>query len=185
MVGENLMEGGHRPDEGPGGAGRRYHVRIGEAGCEATVADGGLWIGDRFLPARLTRLPGNGLPALRIDGRTTPFHARLSGSSWLIEVEGRVFRVEVEDLRRRALRELAGGGRQVATEGVVRAPMPGLIVQVEVEVNEEVAAGTPLVIMEAMKMENEIKAGAAGTVKEVLVRAGDVVNQGDVLLRLS
>lgn len=172
-----------RPEGGNEDAAKKYHVRIGESGWEAAVGEGGLWLDGRFFPASLTELPGSGLPALRMDGRTTPIHARASGSAWLIEVEGRAFRVELEDVRRRTLRELAGGGRGERSERSVQAPMPGLIVRVEVEPGDEVSVGTPLVIMEAMKMENEIKAIAPGTVAELKVKAGDIVNQDDVLLR--
>jgi biotin carboxyl carrier protein len=64
----------------------------------------------------------------------------------------------------------------------VRAPMPGLIVRVEVEPGQEVRAGQPIVIMEAMKMENELRAEAAGLVARVLVAAGQPVEKGAILV---
>ncbi|WP_027717273.1 biotin/lipoyl-containing protein [Desulfovirgula thermocuniculi] len=66
--------------------------------------------------------------------------------------------------------------------GVVTAPMPGTINAVKVKVGDQVKQGDPLVILEAMKMENEIPAPVAGTVKEVRVTQGQTVNNGDVLV---
>lgn len=66
--------------------------------------------------------------------------------------------------------------------GVVTAPMPGTINAVKVKVGDQVKQGDPLVILEAMKMENEIPAPIAGTVKEVRVTQGQAVNNGDVLV---
>lgn len=65
---------------------------------------------------------------------------------------------------------------------VVASPMPGKILKVAVSVGASVNAGDLLVVLEAMKMENEIQAGSGGTVKEVRVKEGDSVNTGDVLV---
>ncbi|MGB9802351.1 biotin/lipoyl-containing protein [Desulfofundulus sp.] len=69
-----------------------------------------------------------------------------------------------------------------AGAGTVTAPMPGNINAVKVKVGDQVKVGDPLVILEAMKMENEITAPVAGTVKEVRVKPGQTVNNGDVLV---
>jgi acetyl-CoA/propionyl-CoA carboxylase biotin carboxyl carrier protein len=70
----------------------------------------------------------------------------------------------------------SGGG-----DGTVTAPMQGTIVKVLVEVGATVAAGQPIIVLEAMKMENNINAGAGGTVRELKVAPGDAVSSGDVL----
>jgi biotin carboxyl carrier protein len=70
----------------------------------------------------------------------------------------------------------------VPSGGQVLAPMPGLILEVMVSVGDSVAAGTPVIKLEAMKMENEIPAPADGTVKELRVKAGDQVSTDDVLV---
>jgi biotin carboxyl carrier protein len=62
--------------------------------------------------------------------------------------------------------------------------MPGLVVRVQVEAGQEVVAGAPLVVLEAMKMENQLKAPGPGRVSEVRVAAGQVVEKGQVLIRL-
>ena len=65
---------------------------------------------------------------------------------------------------------------------VLKAPMPGKVTLVEVTVGQTVAPGDGLIVLEAMKMENEFKAAVAGTVKEIRVQAGQAVNPGDVLV---
>lgn len=74
----------------------------------------------------------------------------------------------------------AGG----ASGQTITAPMPGTIVDIDVNVGDEVAAGQKLLVLEAMKMENEVTAPEAGTVREISVVAGAMVNAGDVLVVL-
>jgi glutaconyl-CoA/methylmalonyl-CoA decarboxylase subunit gamma len=95
-------------------------------------------------------------------------------------VDGETYRIRVEEETRYIIRTRGGA---VATSGqVLRAPMPGRVVLVEVEVGQAVAPGDGLVVLEAMKMENEFKATTSGTVKEIPVKAGQTVNPGDVLV---
>jgi glutaconyl-CoA decarboxylase len=71
-----------------------------------------------------------------------------------------------------------------AGASVVEAPMPGKILKISVAVGASVSSGDVLLILEAMKMENEISAPAGGTVREIRAREGDSVNTGDVLIVL-
>jgi len=77
---------------------------------------------------------------------------------------------------------MTGGGAVAQGPKPVRAPMPGLVVRVEVEPGQEVKAGQGVVIIEAMKMENELKAEAVGVVSRVLVQQGQAVEKGAVLV---
>lgn len=96
------------------------------------------------------------------------------------------FRYEVEalDERTRAIRELSGAGKEATGPAPLIAPMPGMIVRVAVQVGDTVEPGQSLVVMEAMKMENELRATSAGRVKAVLARPGTAVEKGAVLLEL-
>ncbi len=78
-------------------------------------------------------------------------------------------------------RAAGGGGGGAAGSGSVEAPMQGTIVKVLVEVGQAVEVGAGIVVLEAMKMENQINAEKAGTVKEIKVSAGDTVGGGDIL----
>jgi acetyl-CoA/propionyl-CoA carboxylase biotin carboxyl carrier protein len=82
---------------------------------------------------------------------------------------------------RRARRAAGGAGGGAVGSGNVTVPMQGTIVKVLVEVGQEVEAGQPIVVLEAMKMENQIAAEKAGTVKEIKVSPGDTVGGGDVV----
>ena len=92
---------------------------------------------------------------------------------------GRTFQVEVRDPRdtSRATRASIGSGRQN-----VVAPMPGKVIRVLVEAGDPVELGQGLIVVEAMKMQNEMKASRPGRVVEVRARAGDTVGAGDTLL---
>ncbi|MFM1846654.1 MAG: hypothetical protein RL417_128 [Pseudomonadota bacterium] len=68
--------------------------------------------------------------------------------------------------------------------GDIVAPMPGIIVSVAVTVGQSVTAGQSILVMEAMKMENNITAGGAGVVKEILVKPGQQVENGQLLVKL-
>ena len=96
------------------------------------------------------------------------------------------FRYEVEalDERTRTIRELSGAGKAASGPAPLIAPMPGMIVRVAVQVGDTVEPGQGLVVMEAMKMENELRATSAGTVRAVLAQPGTAVEKGAVLLEL-
>ena len=110
-----------------------------------------------------------------------------------VEVDGRRFTVKVwlpetsaapaakAAGRARPKRAAAGGGGGSAGSGTVTAPMQGTIVKVLVEVGATVNAGDALLVLEAMKMENQINAEKSGTVKEIRVEAGASVGAGDTL----
>lgn len=100
-------------------------------------------------------------------------------------LRGRLFDFIVEDERQRRLRQSSGGGAVQSGEYQLKAPMPGLIVSVPVEEGQEIQSGDDLIILESMKMQNELKAPRDGTVSRVRVKAGDNVDQNQVLLTLS
>ncbi len=90
--------------------------------------------------------------------------------------------VEVLTERERLAREMFGSGADAHLAGEVRAPMPGLILKVLVEAGDTIDVGQPLLIMEAMKMENEIRSPVAGTVKEILVAEQHPVEKDALLV---
>jgi pyruvate carboxylase subunit B len=98
--------------------------------------------------------------------------------------DGYRFEVEALDERTHAIRELSGASAAAAGPAPVVAPMPGLIVRVNAQVGDRVQPGQGLVVMEAMKMENELRAQTAGVVKTVLVTPGTVVEKGARLIEL-
>jgi glutaconyl-CoA/methylmalonyl-CoA decarboxylase subunit gamma len=102
-----------------------------------------------------------------------------------VVVDGWRFELEVEDARQAALRAKARrASSDVASRGPVevRAIIPGRVVSVDVEVGDEVKAGRHLLVLEAMKMQNELQAPADGRIARVAVSAGLTVDRGDLLV---
>lgn len=99
-----------------------------------------------------------------------------------LTIAGQQYRIEIEDERERAA---SAASRAASTRGgVVKAVMPGVVVQVLVVEGQEVAAGEPLLILEAMKMQNEIAAPVAGRVGRLFVDAGKAVASGERLAQI-
>ena len=107
------------------------------------------------------------------------------GRRWALGAVGERFEVEVQDNRAKQIEALTGQGRKPVLGGVVKAPMPGLVVRVEVTQGQVVEVGEGLVVVEAMKMENELRASHRGVVEHVHVSAGDRVEKGAPLVTLS
>lgn len=125
--------------------------------------------------------------SLLIGGKSYEVYARQiskpdeKGRRYEIHLAGQRFEVHVEDERAKAL---AGSIKSAHETGVamVRAPMPGLVLGIPLEVGASVTRGQTVVILEAMKMENDLASPLAGKIKEVRVSKGQAVNQGDVLV---
>jgi pyruvate carboxylase subunit B len=99
-------------------------------------------------------------------------------------VDGYRFEVEALDERTRAIRDLSAANAAPTGPAPIIAPMPGLIVRVNVSVGDKVEAGQGIVVMEAMKMENELRATAAGRVKSIETTPGAAVEKGTLLVAL-
>jgi biotin carboxyl carrier protein len=122
-----------------------------------------------------------GVYSVLLDGRSFEVRAIAAPHVLNVETGGRRFAVEVRDPRNasRQSRAATGSGRQS-----VAAPMPGKVVRVLVQEGDAVDIGQGLIVVEAMKMQNEMKASRAGRVVEVRVGEGDTVAAGDKLVVL-
>lgn len=136
--------------------------------------------------AHLADVEGTPMELVTVDGTVHRVLVRRGTrrGAYTLSIDGFRYDVDALDERSRAIRELSGAAAAAAGPAPLVAPMPGLIVRVNVRPGEEVRAGQGLVVMEAMKMENELRAGSGGTVKAVLVSAGTAVEKGAVLLEL-
>ena len=97
-----------------------------------------------------------------------------------ITVGARTYTVTLRDERTQALASLAGGAHH-SGDATIRAPMPGLVSNVLAQAGQTVERGQAIVILEAMKMENDLATPRAGVVKSIRVTKGQTVNQGDTL----
>jgi biotin carboxyl carrier protein len=162
----------------------RYFVTIGERTFEVDLHDGEITIDGTPVAAELAAVQGTPIRHLLADGRSYALAAQ-SGEqrgAWEIHLDGSRAEVEVVDERTRTIQAMTG--KTAAQQGPkpVRAPMPGLVLRIEVEPGLEVKPGQPVATIEAMKMENELRAEAGGVVSRVLVQQGQAVEKGMVLI---
>ncbi len=156
---------------------RRVDVDVRRVGERFEVAVDGNSYTLEFLPV------APGLSAmLCADGRTLAVASRRDGPNrWRISLGDREFQVHLRDPLER---EVAGRGFATTGPQELRAPIPGKVVSVAVAAGGTVTAGQPLVVLEAMKMQNQICAEGAGTVESVAVTPGMTVDGGQVLVVL-
>jgi biotin carboxyl carrier protein len=142
-------------------------------------------LGDRA-PRRVLsgRSADDGLRAFVVDGRTLVALVGGREGSYTVVIDGEPVEIELQDERAARLASATAAGRQGVSETTVRAPMPGLVVAINVEPGQAVTKGTSLVVLQAMKMENELSAREDATIKEVLVAPGQTVDQGQTLVTL-
>ena len=119
-----------------------------------------------------------------IDNISTHVTARQTNSGFEVLLGSTLVDVIVETERDRLLKRYATSFTTTSRRYEVHAPMPALVVRVEVAVGDEVKDGQGLVILEAMKMENEIKSHQSGRVKEIYVSQGKPVDKGELLMLL-
>jgi biotin carboxyl carrier protein len=163
----------------------RYYVTIGDRTLEVDLRGPRPVVDGTEIEAELVSVPGSPVRHLLADGRghallATPGERR---GAWSLAVGAHRLALDVVDERTRAIREMTGGAETEAVRAVV-APMPGLVVRVDVEVGQTVTAGQGVVVVEAMKMENELKAPADGVVASIVVQPGQTVEKGATLVTL-
>jgi biotin carboxyl carrier protein len=145
----------------------------GTAGRLAVTLEGETWHVDACQPAE-------GIWSLLVDGVSHAVDVTEEDGACVVETDGETYRIRIEEETRYIIR--TRGARASATGQILRAPMPGRVTHIEVEVGRAVKPGDGLIVLEAMKMENEFRATAGGTVREIRVQVGQAVNPGDVLV---
>jgi biotin carboxyl carrier protein len=140
-------------------------------------------VGDESFTVHRRSLDKRGLTSLLINNRPYQVLVERHPSGFFVSVGGSAHNVEILDplsaLAKRAARQATGPGIET-----IVAPMPGVVISVEVSEGDRVESGTPLVVVEAMKMQNELAAGNAGVVRQIKVQPGQKVDTRDVLVVL-
>ena len=138
-------------------------------------------IGGEEITCDWVRLPGGGY-SLIIDGRVYDLAVEIDSEIYTVTSPSVRYQVRLLDPRRLMSRALSGEG----TAGVqrIRADMPGKVIRVLVRPGDRVEYDQPLLVLEAMKMQNEIRAPKGGTVQELAVSEGKAVNSGELLVSL-
>jgi pyruvate carboxylase subunit B len=157
--------------------GKKYRVGVERADGRITV-----FVDGRKHLVDLAELNGGGAFSVLLDGKSYDLEVKENEKGLSVFALGQHFDLTVEDEQTHRARLLSGGAQQSAKEKEVYAPMPGLIVKIEVVVGQKVSPGEGLLVMEAMKMENEIKAKGNGIVKAIKVSERQPVEQGQALI---
>jgi biotin carboxyl carrier protein len=136
--------------------------------------------------AHLAEVEGTPVRLITIGGVQHRVVARRDGAKgkYALWIDGWRFEAEALDERTRTIRDLTAANAAASGPAPVIAPMPGLIVRLHVQLGDQVQAGQPVVVMEAMKMENELRAPAAGTIKSIHAQPGKAVEKGTLLVEL-
>ena len=156
----------------------RYAVRAGERDLELEVTpDGRFLVGDAVVAADVVEVVRRRLYSVIVGGQTHEVAWLGDGRAW---VDGDEVQLSIMDERAATV---AGAGPSAGSaREEIRAPMPGLLKRVHVSEGDVVAAGHALITLEAMKMENELRAAHGGTVSQIAAVEGTKVESGTLLL---
>ena len=164
---------------------RKLALSLDGAPVEAEVERGpdGLRdrLNDRWFDGNLAPAGGHGLYSLLIGGRSFEVYAQARPGGWNVLIGNRVFSVDSGPLR-----AASRHAPPTEPEGVwiLRSPLAGMVVETLVAPGDAVRAGQTLLVVESMKMNNELSAARAGSVAEVYVRPGQRVERGAQLVRV-
>jgi biotin carboxyl carrier protein len=166
-----------------------YQVTVGERVLRVHVrreADGTfIRVGDGAEARVVWRSLHGALHTLKVDDAQTEVLASVGGDGEVrMAIGGLEYAADVVDEAHARLASVAGARGGSHTRLELRSPMPGLLVKVLCSVGDQIPPGQPLVVLQAMKMENELSLPRGGTISAVRVEAGQTVEQGQVLVVL-
>src|SRR5215216_2954376 len=125
---------------------------------------------------------GQPVYSLIVDGKSHESYVYAGDDNWQVLLRGRLYPVSVVDEREQRLRAAAGGGVVETGEFHLRAPMPGLVVAIPVTEGQDVKKGQVILILESMKMQNELRCPRDGIMGRIRVKVGESVEQKQTLL---
>lgn len=161
-----------------------YYVTVNGIEHQVTIKSDGT-VEHNGMPVNIDfQVAGGGTHSLLLDAASVKTILHGNNGEYTIFANGHQLEVTVESERTRLLKKYDHVGRSGHRKTEIHAPMPALVVKIEVSVGDEVEPGQGLIILEAMKMENEIKAHDRGKVKEIRVTKGTAVEKGELLMLL-
>jgi len=162
----------------------KYIVELNGERHEVHLDGGFARIGEEAAPAHVADIPNTPVSQVTIGSEVHRVIARRGRGrgAYTIWVDGYRFEAEALDERTRAIRDISAAAAKPSGPAPVIAPMPGLIVRVNVAPGDSVTAGQGLVVMEAMKMENELRSPSTGIVRNVHAVVGEAVEKGTILV---
>jgi pyruvate carboxylase subunit B len=162
-----------------------YHVRIGERSWTVELSGDEVFVDGRTLDVDFARVEGGPVRSLVVNHESHRLVARRSGEErWDLHLRGRRMTAEVVDERTRVIRSMTKAATGPTGPRPIRAPMPGMVVRIEVAEGDRVRTGQGVVIVEAMKMENELAAPTDAVVGRIHVEEGQAVEKDQILVDL-
>lgn len=162
----------------------KYFARIGNHEYEVEITDSQILLDGEAVAVDIVR---SGLPELYsvlFGGQSHEMLITSDRFNYTVMIRSEQFQVQVQDERNRRLNQARKMPTLPDGELAITAPIPGLVVKVLINAGDTVEEGQPLVILEAMKMENEIRSTRAGVAKTILAAPGQRVEQNAVLVVL-
>lgn len=161
----------------------KYITTIGEREYSIEIVNQRLVIVDGIpYDVDFASISGQPVYSLLVDNKSYEGYMYPDDDDWEVLLQGILYSVNVEDERERRLRQALGEGPTQTGEFHLKAPMPGLVVTVPVSDGQEVSKGDVLIILESMKMQNELKSPRDGKISRVRIKVGDSVERKQTLL---
>ena len=163
----------------------KYFAAVNGQEYEIEIENDQVLVNGEAIDVDVSQIGAPELYSILLDGASYEVLVEEHRQEYAVTLAGQQFHVQVEDERTRRLNAGRKGPLIPSGELVVKAPIPGLVVKVLVQEGDDIPEDHPLIILEAMKMENEIRSLRAGVVRSVDVAAGQRVEQGAALLVLA
>jgi biotin carboxyl carrier protein len=158
-----------------------YRVSIGSCEYVVDVSGDQVMVDGKLIQASLTELNNGGLVMLRKDNSARELHVHPQGSSaYAVMVNGRHMVAQVDKGNGKKTRRA-----ETVTAGAINAPMPGMVVDVLVKEGQRVDSGDPLVILESMKMQMQLRSPVTGSISKVVVNNRAQVEKGALLIQVA
>jgi biotin carboxyl carrier protein len=138
-------------------------------------------IGGKILEVDFESVTGQPVYSMIIDGKSYEGYVYPDEENWQVLLHGRLYQATVEDEREKRLRAAASGISE-SGEYHMKAPMPGMVISIPVSEGQTVSKGQVLIILESMKMQNELKSPKDGTIHRIKIKTGDTVELKQSLL---
>ena len=164
----------------------KYIVQVNDRRVEVEIDGDGVRVDGRQVDAHVVDVEGTPVRLVTVGEQVHRVLARrhVDRGRYTLSLDGHRYEVEALDERTRTIREMTAAASGPKGPAPLVAPMPGLVVRVLVQPGDQVAPGQGLVVVEAMKMENELRATAPATVKAVHAQPGQAVEKGAVLVEM-
>ena len=164
----------------------KYLATVGDAQFTIDINRGGqVMVDGKVVDVDMRQMLDTTMYSVIIDGISHGVRMNEGDGVYIAELSGQIFEVVVEDERTRRLAGLKGDPGAITGEAIIRAPMPGVVIEVLVTQEQEVEKGDIVVILESMKMQNEFKAPRSGRVHTLRVAPGDRVEPDTVMLTIT